>query len=98
MIDQAKNICIELLRNIKNPTSTDINNSIDNVLKIFPDLINQREQLFNYLAATFAIFSDNYRILDLEEGYHPWLKDREERYKLLVLEPLQQLFAKENGS
>ena len=76
MIDQAKNICIELLRNIKNPTSTDINNSIDNVLKIFPDLINQREQLFNYLAATFAIFSDNYRILDLEEGYHPWLKDR----------------------
>ncbi|HCY77496.1 MAG TPA: endonuclease [Ignavibacteriales bacterium] len=76
MIDQAKNICIELLRNIKNPTSTDINNSIDNVLKIFPDLNNQREQLFNYLAATFAIFSDNYRILDLEEGYHPWLKDR----------------------
>ncbi|OOP56959.1 MAG: hypothetical protein AYP45_06165 [Candidatus Brocadia carolinensis] len=52
MIDQAKNICIELLRKIKNPSSQDINDSIDNVLKIFPDLISEREALFNYLSAT----------------------------------------------
>lgn len=76
MIDQAKNICIELLRNIKNPSSLDINNSIDNILKIFPDLITQRESLFNYLAATFAVFSEDYRILDPAEGYRPWLKDK----------------------
>lgn len=76
MIDQAKNICIELLRKIKNPSSQDINDSIDNVLKIFPDLISEREALFNYLSATFSVFSEEYRILDTDEGYTPWLKDR----------------------
>lgn len=76
MIDQAKNICIELLRNIKNPSSQDINESIDKVLIIFPNLNSERELLFNYLASTFAIFSDNYRILDSEEGYKPWLKNK----------------------
>lgn len=75
MIEQAKNICIELLRKIKNPSSHDINNSIDNVLKIFPDLLAERETLFNYLAATFSVFSEDYRILDTDEGYNPWLKD-----------------------
>lgn len=75
MIEQAKNICIELLRKIKNPSSHDINNSIDNVLKIFPDLVSERETLFNYLAATFSVFSEDYRILDTDEGYIPWLKD-----------------------
>ncbi len=76
MIDQAKNICIELLRRSKNPSSTDINNSIDNVLKIFPDLNSERETLFNYLSATFSVFSEDYRILDTDDGYTPWLKDR----------------------
>jgi hypothetical protein len=76
MIEQAKNICIELLRNIKNPTTQDINDSIDNILKIFPALISERESLFNYLSATFSIFSENYRILDTDEGYKPWLKNR----------------------
>lgn len=75
MIEQAKNICIELLRKVKNPASQDINNSIDNVLKIFPDLVSERETLFNYLAATFSIFSEEYRILDTDDGYNPWLKD-----------------------
>src|SRR5690242_4847512 len=75
MIEQAKNICIELLRKIKNPASQDINDSIDNVLKIFPDLVSERETLFNYLAATFSIFSEDYRILDTDEGYNPWLRD-----------------------
>ncbi len=75
MIEQAKNICIELLRKIKNPSSQDINSSIDNVLKIFPDLVSERETLFNYLAATFSVFSEDYRILDTDEGYTPWLKD-----------------------
>jgi len=75
MMEQAKNICIELLRKIKNPSSQDINNSIDNVLKIFPNLTSEREALFNYLAATFSVFSEDYRILDTDEGYTPWLKD-----------------------
>ena len=75
MIEQAKNICIELLRKIKNPSSQDINDSIDNVLKIFPALATEREMLFNYLSATFSVFSEDYRILDTDEGYTPWLKD-----------------------
>lgn len=75
MIEQAKNICIELLRKIKNPSSQDINDSIDNVLKIFPALESERETLFNYLLATFSVFSEDYRILDTDEGYTPWLKD-----------------------
>ena len=75
MIEQAKNICIELLRKIKNPSSQDINKSIDDVLKIFPKLVSEKEILFNYLAATFSVFSEDYRILDTDEGYTPWLKD-----------------------
>ena len=75
MIEQAKNICIELLRTIKNPSSQDINNSIENVLKIFPALSAERETLFKYLSATFSVFSEDYRILDTDEDYHPWLKD-----------------------
>ena len=75
MIEQAKNICIELLRKIKNPTSQNINESINNVLKIFPALVSERETLFNYLLATFSVFSEDYRILDTDEGYTPWLKD-----------------------
>lgn len=75
MIEQAKNICIELLRKVKTPSSQDINESIDNVLKIFPGLSDDRETLFNYLSATFSVFSEEYRILDTDEGYIPWLKD-----------------------
>ena len=75
MIEQAKNICIELLRKIKNPSSNDINDSIENVLKIFPSLVSEKETLFNYLLATFSVFSEDYRILDNNEGYTPWLKD-----------------------
>ncbi|HLN20915.1 MAG TPA: Z1 domain-containing protein [Bacteroidales bacterium] len=75
MIEQAKNICIELLRMIKNPSPQDVTNSIDNVLKIFPDLFSERETLFRYLSATFSVFSENYRILDTDVDYHPWLKD-----------------------
>ena len=69
MIEQAKNICIELLRKVKNPSSQDINNSIDNALKIFPNLTSGREALYNYLAATFSVFSEDYRILDTNEDY-----------------------------
>lgn len=75
MIEQAKNICVELLRQIRNPSSKDINDSVDRVLMLFPDLISQKESLSNYLAATFSIFSEDYRILDSEQGYTPWLKD-----------------------
>jgi hypothetical protein len=28
-----------------------------------------------YLSATFSVFSEEYRILDTDEGYTPWLKD-----------------------
>ena len=64
MNEQAKNICIELLRKIKNPSSNDLNNAIENVLKIFPDLAYERDNLFKYLSAIFSVFSDEYRILD----------------------------------
>lgn len=76
MIEQAKNICIIILGNIKNPTIADINNSIDEALKIFPGLKSQRELLYNSLTATFSVFSEDYKILDTDDGYVPWLKDR----------------------
>lgn len=76
MIDQAKNICIIRLSGIKNPSVADINSSIDDTLKIFPQLINERETLFMYLTAIFAVYSEKYRILDTDDGYTPWLKDR----------------------
>lgn len=75
MIEQAKNICITLLSRVKNPSVNDINYSIDNALKIFPDLIPQRDLLYKFLTATFSVFSEAYRILDTDEGYTPWLKD-----------------------
>lgn len=75
MFEQAKNICIELLRKVKNPSTQDINDSVVKVLTIFPDLVTEREHLLNYLASTFSVFSENYRILDTDEGYTPWLKD-----------------------
>jgi hypothetical protein len=81
MIEQAKNICIELLRKSKNPSKQDITKSIDNVLKIFPALTTERETLFNYLSATFSVFSEEYRILDTDEGYTPWLKDNKANIK-----------------
>lgn len=75
MIEQAKNICIIRLSGIKNPSLSDINNSIDDALKIFPDLSPQRDLLYKFLIATFSVFSEAYRILDTDEGYTPWLKD-----------------------
>jgi hypothetical protein len=81
MIEQAKNICIELLRKVKNPASKDINSAIDDVLKIFPDLTAQRETLFNYLEASFSIFQEEYRILDTDSGYTPWLKDKKSKIR-----------------
>src|SRR5450759_698342 len=79
MIEKAKNICILILSGIKNPSVTDINNSINDALKIFPGLSNQRELLYKSLTATFSVFSEDYKILDTDEGYHPWLKDRKAR-------------------
>lgn len=76
MIEQAKNICIIRLSGIKNPTVADINSAIDDSLKIFPNLVSERDALYSYLEATFSIFSDDYRILDTDEGYKPWIKDK----------------------
>ncbi|MDO9338930.1 MAG: Z1 domain-containing protein [Bacteroidales bacterium] len=76
MIEQAKNICIIRLSGINNPSVADINNSIDDALKIFPDLTSQRDLLYKFLTATFSVFSEGYKILDTDEEYKPWLKDR----------------------
>lgn len=81
MIKKAKDICITLLSGIKNPSISDINNSIDDALKIFPDLANQREVLFNFLTATFSVFSEDYKILDTDERYVPWVKDSKANIK-----------------
>jgi len=81
MIEQAKNICIIILGTIKSPTVADINNSIDEALKIFPGLTLQRELLYNSLTATFSVFSEDYKILDTDDGYVPWIKDRKASIK-----------------
>lgn len=76
MFEKAKNICIIQLSGIKNPSTSDINNAINETLKIFPDLATQRELLLKSLTATFSVFSEDYCILDTDEGYLPWLKDK----------------------
>src|ERR1035438_8905123 len=75
MLEQAKNICIIRLSGIKNPSIADINSAIDDALKIFPNLSSQKELIFKYLTTTFSVFSEDYKILDNDEGYIPWLKD-----------------------
>lgn len=80
MLEKAKNICIEFLGNAT-PSSSDVNIAIDQVLKMFPTLVSQREILFKHLASMYSIFSDNYRILDSDTGYIPWLKDKKASIK-----------------
>lgn len=75
MLEQAKSICIIRLTGIAKPTTKDINNSIDDALKIFPSLANHRELLYNILTATFSVFSEDYKILDTDHGYIPWIRD-----------------------
>src|SRR4051812_23820774 len=76
MLEQAKHICIIRLNGVKRPRKDDIDNAIDDTLKIFPQLAPEREVLFKYLEATYGVFSEAYRILDTDEGYNPWLKDQ----------------------
>lgn len=76
MLDQAKNICIELLRNKKNPSLSDIEETINKVGNIFPIITEEKEKLENFLLATFSVFSENYKILDNDEGYVPWVKNK----------------------
>jgi hypothetical protein len=81
MIDKAKNICITLLSGIKNPSINEINNVIDKVILIIPELANQREIVFKFLTATYSVYSEEYRILDTDDGYFPWLKDKKSSIK-----------------
>ncbi len=76
MLDQAKNICIELLRNKKNPSINDIQDAINKVNNIFPLISEDELKLRNSLLASFSVFSDNYKILDNEEGYVEWVKSK----------------------
>lgn len=76
MIDQARQICITLLQSIRKPNVADINNAIDNVLKIFPSLESERDDLYDYLETQFSIFSDDYKILVDPDSYNPWLKNK----------------------
>ncbi len=74
MIDQARQICITLLQSKKQPLAADINDAIANVLKIFPAIEEQKDDLFRYLEAQFSIFSDDYKILS--DSYTPWVKNK----------------------
>ncbi|PKM92508.1 MAG: endonuclease [Euryarchaeota archaeon HGW-Euryarchaeota-1] len=75
--NQAKDICITLLGQVKNPSVRDINNAIDNALKIFSDLSSsERGYIYKCLEANFSVYSEKYKILDSDEEYTPWLKDR----------------------
>lgn len=80
MLVQAKNICIELLRNKKNPSLDDIQEAINQVSKIFP-IQGETIKLKNSLLASFSVFSDTYKILDNEEGYIPWVKNKKASIK-----------------
>lgn len=74
MIEKAINICRVLLDKNKNNSTKDINMSIDEVLKIFPSLLDQKDIILKNLESIYSVFSDNYKILD--EDINTWLKDR----------------------
>lgn len=76
MLEQAKNICITILSKIQNPTTKDINSAIEKTLLIYPELEAEKINLYNYLSSIFSIFSDDYRILDTDTGFVPWLNDK----------------------
>src|SRR5690606_9831641 len=69
-----KQICITLLSPKKKVTGNDINEAIENTLRIFPDLEGHRESLYKVLEATYSVFSEEYKILDSD--YTPWLRNR----------------------
>lgn len=75
-LDKAKNECLHELQNIENPGPEDVSRIIDNTLIRYIGLESKKETLRKYIAATLSIFSEPYKILDSEEGYSPWVKDR----------------------
>lgn len=76
MIELGKSIALTILSKLTRPTEKDVYAAIDKTLLVYPELETEKLVIFNYLASTFSIFSDNYRILDTDIGYIPWLKDK----------------------
>lgn len=75
-LEKAKNESLHDLQNIDIPTSDDVGRIIDNTLIRYIGLESKKEILKKYLESTLSIFSEDYKILDSDEGYSPWVKDR----------------------
>lgn len=73
--EQAKKICISILSGESGSIGTElIISTVGKALTIFPVEPAERELLISQIEALYAIFSDQYRILDDEEP-QPWVKD-----------------------
>lgn len=73
--EQAKKICITILSGESGSIGTDlIIETVNQALKIYPLEKAQKELLISQIEALYAIFSDQYRILDDAEP-KPWVKD-----------------------
>jgi hypothetical protein len=76
LFENAKKICITILSTERGAITPDIINvAIQNVCKIFPLLsASDRDLLFKQLEAQYAVFSDQYKILD-DTTPEEWVKD-----------------------
>jgi hypothetical protein len=81
MFDQAKQICITLLLPKKTITTNDINDTIEKVFTILPEVRKDRELLYKFLEAQFSIFSEDYKILEDKSTFKPWLKQSKAQIK-----------------
>ncbi len=75
-LEKAKNECLHDLQSIENPKTEDVSRIIDNTLIRYIGLEGKKETLKKYLESTLSIFSEDYKILDSDEGYTRWVKDR----------------------
>ncbi len=93
--EQAKNVCVTLLSGATESINTTlIKITVENVNKLFSLSENELSTLREELEARYAVFSDQYRILDAEEDKKrtPWIKNAKaetswdfwNRYRMLL--------------
>lgn len=74
MIQKAKEFALFFLRQkgiTTNATFSQINEAIENTLKLFPDI--DKKELERYVTYEYDIWADDFRIIEKEEARRPWL-------------------------
>ncbi|RBL93303.1 Z1 domain-containing protein [Chitinophaga flava] len=81
ILDKAKNICITILSNEKQViTAAVIKETIEKASLLYPLSDPEKQSLFKTLETLYAVFSDEYRILD-DATPEPWVKNRKSEFR-----------------